>query len=476
MKSALGAIFLALVASGCVAYHPEPLDPSQLEADFRARTLSDERLGEFLRANLASSAPEAAAWPPRSWDLRMLTLAAFFYQPDLDVARGMVARAEAAIRTAGERPNPSLTATPVYSANPPAGVSPWLPSIGVGIPIETAGKRGARLARARAAAEAARIRFEEAGWRIYSGVRSTMVRHIISRRRLEALRTEEEALNEVVRLLERRLEAGQVSAIVVDAARVRLSESALAARSAEGAVAESRAALASAVGVPTCALDGVTLSEAAFDELPAVGAGWPSSLRRTGLTSRLDLRRALVDYAVAEAALRLEVARQYPNIRLGPGYAYDQGQNEYSLGLSVTLPILNRNRGPIAEAEAGRKTSAASFLALQAEVTGEISEALARYSASVGVLGEARQALDLQVRLLARAEREFDAGQTGSLSLAAARAQKAVVERLDVDALAGARQALGALEDAIMRPIGSVPLPGVPLADPHRDNDRSARK
>jgi cobalt-zinc-cadmium efflux system outer membrane protein len=473
MKTALGACILALVLAGCVVYRPKPVEPSRIEAQFRARSLSDPRLGDYIRGELGTP---AAAWPPRSWDLRMLTLAAFFYQPELDVARGAMLKAGAAIETASERPNPALSLTPVFSTNPPAGISPWLPGIDLDFPIETAGKRGDRMAKARAAAEAARLTFEETGWQVYSHVRSALLQHVLAQQKLAALKAEEDAWREVVKLLQQRLEAGQISAIAVNSNRIQLGLTKLAVRTAEGTLAESLAALAQAIGVPADAFHNTDLIWPGLAHPPSVGSDWPARLQRLGLHSRLDLHRSLAEYAVAEAALKLEVARQFPDIRLGPGYTYDQGQNEYSLGLTIVLPILNRNRGRIAEAEAERKIAADRFLALQAKVIGQISEALARYRAAMNVLKEARQSLAIQKQLLDRTEREFQAGQKDRLDLAASRVQWAVANQTAEDVLAGTLRALGLLEDSIQRPLSTPSVPPLPMASPRRQADEGAER
>ena len=62
----------------------------------------------------------------------------------------------------------------------------------------------------------------------------------------------------------------------------------------------------------------------------------------------------------------LELARQYPDLHVGTGYTFDQGQNKWALGLSIDLPLLDQNQGPIAEAEAARDEAAARFVAIQA--------------------------------------------------------------------------------------------------------------
>ena len=58
----------------------------------------------------------------------------------------------------------------------------------------------------------------------------------------------------------------------------------------------------------------------------------------------------LAEYQASQSALQLEIARQYPDVQLGPGYEFDQGDNKWMLGLGVTLPVFNQNQGAIAAA------------------------------------------------------------------------------------------------------------------------------
>jgi outer membrane protein TolC len=97
------------------------------------------------------------------------------------------------------------------------------------------------------------------------------------------------------------------------------------------------------------------------------------------LQGRSDIQSALAEYAAAEADLQLQIAKQYPDVHLSPGYQYDQGDNKWSLGVTFELPLLNQNQGPIAEARARRLESAARFTELQAKVIGEIDRASAAY-------------------------------------------------------------------------------------------------
>src|SRR3954454_18873656 len=71
------------VLGGCVHYHPEKLEPERTLAAFEERSLSNTNLQQFL----AEMDSQAAAGAGRKWDLDTLTLVAFYYHPNLDLAR-----------------------------------------------------------------------------------------------------------------------------------------------------------------------------------------------------------------------------------------------------------------------------------------------------------------------------------------------------------------------------------------------------
>ena len=135
-------VFSLVLLTGCASFRPESLMPAQTAAVFEARTLTSPGLKKFLEKNLSN---EISPWPPKFWDFTMLTLAAFYYNPDLDVARAKWGVTEAGITTAGARPNPSVSFLDQHHSKYAGGLSPWTLGAGLDIPVETAGKRGYRI-------------------------------------------------------------------------------------------------------------------------------------------------------------------------------------------------------------------------------------------------------------------------------------------------------------------------------------------
>src|SRR5258708_19253320 len=68
---------------GCATYHPRPLNPPQLENQYRSRSLGDPALRSFIER---SADTPVSSWPPQVLELRTVTLIGYFYSPDLEIA------------------------------------------------------------------------------------------------------------------------------------------------------------------------------------------------------------------------------------------------------------------------------------------------------------------------------------------------------------------------------------------------------
>jgi cobalt-zinc-cadmium efflux system outer membrane protein len=469
-KACLPGILLILIA-GCATFHSKPLSPAQTALTFESRTLDNDQLKEFLEKNLHQ---EITPWPPTSWDFNLLVLTAFYYHPELDVARAKWETARAGVVTAGQRPNPNLMLTPQYATHSPAGVSPWILSSILEIPIETAGKRGYRIAQAKHLSAAAHLDIATVGWHVRSRLRSSLLNLYTSIETESILKQQLVVQEEIVRALEKRLAYGEISRPVLTQAHISLDQTRLSVAETQKQKAQNRASLAEAIGLPVNILSGVDLS---FDFLKELPKELPSQeVQRQALLNRPDILSALSEYEATQSALQLEIAKQYPNIVIGPGYKYDQGENKWSIGISFSLPILNQNQGPIAEAEARRKETAARFVDLQARVIGEIDRALAGYSGALHKLKTAEFLFTTQNQQEQSTQARVNSGEVDRLALLSAQLELDSTALSRLKAIYDAQQALGLLEDAIWRPLDpSEPFPAIPERN-HRGEKESDKR
>ena len=461
---------LLLLLAACVGYTARPINPGAQQTALESRRLDAPDVKQFFERTLGHG---LTAWPPKSWDLDTLTLAAFHYHPDLDHAQAQRLLAEAAIVTAGGRPNPSAGVSFQRSENPPAGTSPWTNGLNLDFPIETAGKRDDRIETAQRLAEAARLREADTVWHVRSRVRAALLAAYPT----ESLaRRQRDLQAEITRMLERRFEVGYASQPELTQARLALNQAVLALRENQKQRAENLARLAAAVGVPAAAIGRAAISYDAFEQLPPVTALPPAEMRRQALLSRPDVLAALADYEASQSALQLEIAKQYPDFSIGPGYTWDQGEVKWSLALSLVLPLLNRNQGPIAEAKARREEAAAAFLSVQAKAISEVDQALAGYGQAVQMFETAAALLQDQQKNERAVAAAFKAGETDRLARLSAQYETVTAELARINALSQAQQSLGQLEDALRQPIGAhalgVTAEQVIESKSHRDGER----
>jgi len=442
----LTAVFLALPA-GCVRFHDHPLSAEKSVAALESRSLDDPGLRWFIQTGRRDSLP---VWPLPSWGLPELTAAALYFNPELDLARAQWAGAEGAAKEAAARANPALTVTPGRNTTTRTP-SPWIPTAVLDLTVETAGKRVHRAAQAAHLAEAARLNLSSVAWRVRSAVREALLELYVSQEQAALAGQAQSLQAERLRLTELRYEAGEIPAFELAQVRIEAGRTGLASQDAASRSAGARVQLAAAVGITTSALDKIYLS---FDSLmqPLPQALSLPALRRQALTGRPDILAALSEYAASQENLRLEISRQYPDLTLSPGYEYDQGDNKWSLGLGLALPVLNRNRGAIARAGAARAESAARFNLLQAGVLAGIDRAIAGYRAA----GRKQAGLDSLLAELTQQEKTaqavYAAGEISRGELLGLELELNAASRDRLEALAQAQREFGALEDALQSP------------------------
>lgn len=429
---------------GCQAYVPRSLDAGASAAAFGRRSLDSPD----LKVALVSSghwSPQKK-WPPAPWELRELQGTALHYHPDLAVAKAQAKTSHAAITTADTAPNPSLSFIPERTSDPTAGVSPWLLGFSLDLPLETAGKRRERTAQARSQANAAALRVADSAWLVVSQVRSALLDFESARQRLTIL--EELHGNDlaVVTMAGERVKAGEAPRTDLAVYQNQLNRDSLDLADGRSRIDAARAKLADSLGVPAIALGSASLSFGPLDRFPAVPG--ERELRRAALLRRTDVLGALEDYAAADAGLRLEIAKQTPDLHLNPGYTFDQGQSKWALGIGLTLPV-DRNRGPIREAIAKRDEAAAVFERLQIGIRGELDQAQAAYRADRRRLEEIDGLLRAQEKQLEDLHTLTLKGEGDRLAEMSARTLVLQAKLGRIDALIQAQQSLGRLQDSV---------------------------
>ncbi|WP_169926793.1 TolC family protein [Massilia putida] len=447
-------LVLCMLLSGCAVqrFVAMPLDAGTSAKALANRSLDAEDLRQYIQAGHQGSLP--LEWPPRQWTLDLLTQVAFHFNPDLEAARAKLAAAEAAVTTARQVPNPTLQVPLQYALNPKDGESSWTLGLALDVPIETHGKRGFREAVASHQATAARLQLASTGWDVRSRLRQQLLVLWASTEKARLLQQQVELDQSLVALLQRRLREGYISAREVNQQQLALIQSNTDLLNARKEARGARIEVAGLLGLNSHALDGIELD---LDEFVQPDPPLPAAeLKTLALQNRADVRAALEGYEASQSALQLEVAKQYPDIHLGPGYTFDQGVRKPGFDFTgLELPLFNRNEGPIAEASARRQEAAAGVRQAQTKAWTELDGAMTAYRIARDALREADQQFLVQQDQLAGTRRAFKLGEDDRVSLEANRKTELSARLALFDASLQVQQALGRIEDAIQRPLAS---------------------
>ncbi len=135
------------------------------------------------------------------------------------------------------------------------------------------------------------------------------------------------------------------------------------------------------------------------------------SLKEMLILHHPELARLRARYAASERALRLEIAKQYPDLSIGGSGRGEVGDRKVILGLplGIELPLFDRNEQGIAEAEGRREeirtryTAAASRALAALEHAHRVAQLSGRTRRILQqtILAKARNSIQLARRALA---------------------------------------------------------------------------
>jgi outer membrane protein, heavy metal efflux system len=296
----------------------------------------------------------------------------------LAATRLEIDRARARLRQAGLRPNPSMDfeqLNGVFNSPGERGTT-----VGFSMPLELAGQRGRRIDLARAELEASEADVADRERRLTSEVRMAYIETLAALRELEVAQSLYSLDVETARVVEARVEEGDAAPLELNLLRAEVDR--LRARRAlvEGRLQASTARLKQLIGMAL----GEQLQPASLDAAVDLA-----------LRTRPDLRFARLSEDVARAGYRLVKAQAAPQVTAFVQYSDVLGTFDttpigvlndrdrlLAFGVSVTLPIFNRNQGAKAEAQLAITQAQRRREFTESVVRAEVTAAYRRYEAA----------------------------------------------------------------------------------------------
>jgi len=279
---------------------------------------------------------------------------------ELAAARLDVERARARLRQAGLRPNPSVDieqTTDRFTGD--AGERET--SIGVSVPLELGGKRGRRIDLAKAEVEAAEAEIANRERQLTNEVRTTYAEALAALRELQITENLNDIDIQTARFVQTRVNEGESAPIELNLLRVEVDRLRSRRALVEGRLKAELLKLKVIAGLSPD--DSLRLREALdTPRLPSPPASVEAAID-IALRTRPDLKLARLTEEVAQAGLRLARAESFPDVT--PFTKYTVGRSVFddtpvgvltdrdkllSFGVSIGIPVFNRNQGSKAEA------------------------------------------------------------------------------------------------------------------------------
>ena len=408
-----------LLACATEKYQSKPLNAGQTTAKMLAKDVASPEFNAYL----IKQGYQDAALPFTTWGLDELTLCALYYNPKLDVAKAQLGLANAKIESAGVKQNPTLNASLAHSNQANGDKQPWAYGLNVEIPIETANKREIRVEEAQANAAVGRMDVADTAWQLRNQIAKDLIEYHQNIANVQLLQAEQITQNEIANMLQKRLQSGSASKTELSTVQLTQLKAQSALYGEQAKSAEINARLATDVGLSAEKFKQITLKPLAIDtelsqQTSMLDANFVNkNLQGSALLNRIDIRRSLAKYAAAEAKIKLEIAKQTPDISLSPGIAFEFGDSIWSLGFSTLLNLLHKNPTQIAEAKQLREIEGAQFEALQAQIIGDLNRTYAQYEASMQHLNLAQSQYTSQLQHHKKLQKQFDAGLIDRLAL-----------------------------------------------------------
>ena len=311
---------------------------------------------------------------------------------ELAAARLDVERARARLRQAGLRPNPSVDIEQTTDRFTGAAGERET-SVGVSVPLEFGGKRGRRIDLAKAELEATEAEIADRERQLTNEVRTSYAEALAALRELQITENLNDIDIQTARFVQTRVNEGESAPIELNLLRVEVDRLRSRRALVEGRLKAELLKLKVIAGLSPD--DSLRLREVLDTPgLPSPPASVEAAIE-IALRTRPDLKLARLTEEVAQAGLRLARAESFPDVT--PFTKYTVGRSVFddtpvgvltdrdkllSFGVSIGIPVFNRNQGSKAEAALAISQAEKRRQFLEQLVRSEVASAYERYEAA----------------------------------------------------------------------------------------------
>jgi len=345
------ALIFLVAVSGCATYRPMPITseavharlqpPAMVELRILAREIKHPILHPVELKPEEGLSPDSAA------------VLAVLLNPSLRAIRDQRALSNAQLLNAGLLPNPALS----FSLGVPTGGDTTGRVNAYGLELNWNAtsliSRASRKGGAKAHKEAVDLDIAWQEWQVAQAAKDAVYQLASLQKRIALAGQASHHMAQDLEEIQKAVEEGAMTANVLNAAQVASRQANETLLDLEKQADQERLQLRRLLGLPA----GTRIRLAGDINLPPRMEPPPDTVLFEGLEQRrLDLLALRRGYDSQEAAVRAAVMEQFPRISIGPMIGRDTDNVKTTgFGLSIELPIFNRNQGKIARARATRQ-------------------------------------------------------------------------------------------------------------------------
>lgn len=382
---------------------------------------------------------------------------------ELIAARLDIERARGRLRQAGLTPNPILELEQTTGRF--TGSRDRETSVGISIPLEVGGKRKARIELARAELEASEAEIANRERQLTAEVLMQYVEALAALRELQITENLNDLDLQTTRFVQARVNEGDTAPLELNLLRAEIDRLRSRRVLLEGRLQVALLKLKNLVGMPS--VEPLRLREdLTAPRLPVVPASLDSAVE-IAIHTRPDLQLARLTEEVAQAGYRLARAQGAPEVAFTTRYTVERSSFDdtpigvladndklISFGVSVGIPIFNRNQGAKSEAAIAVSQARGRREFLEQVVKSEVASAYARYEASRNAVAIFERGVITRTNENVRAVRSaYELGEFRITDLITEQRHLLDSQREFTEALAEQYRALADLQTAIGAPL-----------------------
>jgi outer membrane protein TolC len=396
---------ILLLLGACATYKPQPLpEGPDLETQVPRLKIDVRQLPlPLLRSHPFN--------PENGLDMTEAAILAVINNPELKASRRQADVAQAQLFNARLLPDPQIS---LSGDHPTSGPPPLSEAYGLGLNYDLMALvlRDVTMATSRAAARQVDLEILWQEWQVVQQARILFVQTILEAHKLSLLRRAQTLYAKRYARSFKALEQGNLTLDVTGTDLTALLDANTRVSQMEQNVNKTRHDFNALLGLyPEVKLNLMPLSSPRPLDQAAVRQALAGLPKR-----RPDLLALQAGYQSQEAKVHRAVLSQFPSLSVGINQGRDTGDvTSVGLGISLNLPVLNRNRGRIAIQRATRAQLGQAYQARLDQTYNEVNLLETRQDLIADQLAVLREKLPVLEGMVEKAALAYDSGNIGSL-------------------------------------------------------------